>query len=109
VDTRSHYIRDLPPYVSKAVFNRFYKVDYSRLSSTGGTGLGLAIARQIARRHNGDVSITSSPDSGTFVSIRLAHIVRPDQYPNSSLHLEFNRFSQSFQFVLRFRDYTCTK
>jgi signal transduction histidine kinase len=56
------------------LFDRFYRVDRSRSSSTGGAGLGLAIAREIARRHNGDISIASSPDSGTLVSIRLARI-----------------------------------
>ncbi|HUU16290.1 MAG TPA: HAMP domain-containing sensor histidine kinase, partial [Sedimentisphaerales bacterium] len=63
---------NIPPDAIPRLYERFYRVDHSRSSSTGGTGLGLAIARQIARRHNGDVSITSSPDSGTLVSIRLA-------------------------------------
>jgi len=63
---------NIPPDVMPRLFDRFYRLDHSRSSSTGGTGLGLAIAREIARRHNGDISITSSPDSGTLVSIRLA-------------------------------------
>ena len=63
---------NIPPDAIPHLFDRFYRVDHSRSSSTGGTGLGLAIARRIARRHNGDISITSSPDSGTVVSIRLA-------------------------------------
>jgi heavy metal sensor kinase len=63
---------NIPPETLPSLFDRFYRVDHSRSSSTGGAGLGLAIARQIARRHNGDISITSSPDSGTLVSIRLA-------------------------------------
>ena len=63
---------NIPPETLPRLFDRFYRVDHSRSNSTGGAGLGLAIARQIARRHNGDVSITSSPDYGTLVSIRLA-------------------------------------
>jgi len=63
---------NIPPEAIPRLFDRFYRVDHSRSSSTGGVGLGLAIARQIARRHNGDISITSDPDSGTIVSIRLA-------------------------------------
>jgi signal transduction histidine kinase len=63
---------NIPPDAMPHLFDRFYRVDHSRSSSTGGAGLGLAIARQIARRHSGDISITSSPDSGTLVSIRLA-------------------------------------
>jgi signal transduction histidine kinase len=53
------------------LFERFYRVDDSRSSATGGAGLGLAIARQIARRHNGDISVASGPDCGTVVSIQL--------------------------------------
>jgi len=63
---------NIPPEAISSLFDRFYRVDHSRSSSTGGVGLGLAIARQIARRHNGDISITSDPDSGTVVSVRLA-------------------------------------
>ena len=62
---------NIPPEVLPHLFDRFYRVDHSRSSSTGGVGLGLAIAREIARRHNGDISITSEPSSGTLVCIRL--------------------------------------
>jgi heavy metal sensor kinase len=62
---------NIPADAMPRLFDRFYRVDHSRSISTGGAGLGLAIARQIARRHNGDVSIMSSPGSGTLVSIRL--------------------------------------
>jgi signal transduction histidine kinase len=65
---------NIPPDAMPHLFDRFYRVDHSRSSSTGGAGLGLAIAREIARRHNGDISIISSPDSGTLVSIGLARI-----------------------------------
>jgi heavy metal sensor kinase len=62
---------NIPSDALARLFDRFYRLDGSRCSSTGGAGLGLAIARQIARRHNGDISITSSPESGTVVSVRL--------------------------------------
>ena len=62
---------NIPPEVLPHLFDRFYRVDHSRSSSTGGVGLGLAIAQEIARRHNGDISITSEPSSGTLVCIRL--------------------------------------
>jgi heavy metal sensor kinase len=65
---------NIPPEAMPRLFDRFYRVDHSRSSSTGGVGLGLAISRQIACRHKGDISITSDPDSGTLVSIRLARI-----------------------------------
>ena len=62
---------NIPSEALPHLFDRFYRVDRSRSSSTGGVGLGLAIAREIARRHNGDISITSDPSSGTLVCIRL--------------------------------------
>jgi len=63
---------NIPPEAIPRLFDRFYRVDHSRSSSTGGVGLGLAIAHQIASRHNGDISIKSDAESGTLVSIRLA-------------------------------------
>jgi signal transduction histidine kinase len=62
----------IPPDSIPHIFDRFYRVDPSRSKTTGGAGLGLAISREIALRHNGDISITSSTDSGTLVTIRLA-------------------------------------
>jgi signal transduction histidine kinase len=62
---------NIPPEALPYLFDRFYRVDKSRSSSTGGVGLGLAIAQHIAHRYNGDISITSDPGSGTLVCIRL--------------------------------------
>ena len=53
------------------LFDRFYRADSSRSRATGGAGLGLAIAREIARRHGGDIDITSDPARGTVVRVRL--------------------------------------
>ncbi len=53
------------------VFDRFYRVDSSRNSTTGGTGLGLAITRSIIQLHGGDVAISSQEHIGTRVTIRL--------------------------------------
>jgi signal transduction histidine kinase len=58
------------------VFDRFWRADPAR--SRGGSGLGLAIARALARRHGGDVSVTSRPGVGSaFVAsfpTRPAHL-----------------------------------
>lgn len=53
------------------LFDRFYRVESSRCEASGGTGLGLAIAREIVRRHGGDIAITSDPQTGTSVTVRL--------------------------------------
>ena len=49
-----------PPDVDR-LFDRFYRPDESRNSSTGGNGIGLAIARSVAETHGGKIS-ASCPD-----------------------------------------------
>lgn len=61
----------IPPESLAHLFDRFYRVDPSRSQTCGGTGLGLAIARQIVQRHHGDIAITSDPQTGTSVIVRL--------------------------------------
>jgi signal transduction histidine kinase len=59
---------------------RFYRVDKSRSREAGGTGLGLSIARSIAVVHGGALTLTSIPDQGTTVTLKLplAHGTRTD-------------------------------
>ena len=61
----------IPAEALDHLFDRFYRADSSRSRATGGAGLGLAIAREIARRHGGDIDITSEPARGTAVRVRL--------------------------------------
>jgi signal transduction histidine kinase len=53
------------------VFDRFYRADPSRNTSTGGSGLGLAIAKQIVEEHGGLIWATSEVGKGTKVFITL--------------------------------------
>ncbi|MFA6133114.1 MAG: ATP-binding protein [Phycisphaerae bacterium] len=62
---------NIPPDALPHLFDRFYRVDPSRSHGTGGAGLGLAIAREIVTRHRGQITISSDPQSGTSVHVRL--------------------------------------
>ncbi|MDO9556291.1 MAG: ATP-binding protein [Coriobacteriia bacterium] len=53
------------------VFERFYRVDRSRVRDSGGTGLGLSLVRHVVERSGGHVAIDSAPDVGTSVTIVL--------------------------------------
>jgi signal transduction histidine kinase len=57
----------VPPEARELAFERFTRLDDAR-SADGGAGLGLAIARDIARRHGGDLFLASGgPPGGRFV------------------------------------------
>ncbi len=50
------------------IFGKFYRVDPNQTRGVGGTGLGLYICRELARRMEGRVSVTSQEGKGsTFV------------------------------------------
>jgi two-component system heavy metal sensor histidine kinase CusS len=54
-----------PEHLPK-LFDRFYRVDYSRQRQSDGAGLGLAITRSILRAHGGDAVATSAQGISTF-------------------------------------------
>jgi signal transduction histidine kinase len=57
----------IAPERLERIFDRFWRADPVR--SPGGSGLGLSIARALARRHGGDVTVTSRYGAGsTFVA-----------------------------------------
>ena len=51
------------------LFDKFYRMDSSRNSSTGGSGLGLAIAKQICELHGGTIKAKSSTQHTDFTVI----------------------------------------
>ncbi len=53
------------------IFNRTYRGDASRNSSTGGSGLGLSIAKKIIEEHGGQVIASSKLGVGTTINFSL--------------------------------------
>jgi PAS domain S-box-containing protein len=58
----------IPAAEQQAIFEKFYRVDPELTQGPGGTGLGLYISRELARRMDGEISVSSEPAHGsTFV------------------------------------------
>ena len=58
--------KDLP-----YIFDRFYRTDSSRTSSTGGSGIGLSIVRKIIEDHGGKIWATRKESTGTVMCFVL--------------------------------------
>jgi two-component system osmolarity sensor histidine kinase EnvZ len=52
-------------------FKAFGRLDEARNQNTKGVGLGLAIARDVARGHGGDITLSRSPLGGLRAVVRL--------------------------------------
>lgn len=58
--------RQIPKEKLDQIFEKFYKLDSSRISKTGGSGLGLAIAKDIVQLHGGQIKAISSEKETLF-------------------------------------------
>lgn len=63
---------DALPYI----FDRFYRADTSRETSSGGSGLGLAIAKKIIEEHEGQIWAESQLNKGTSIFFTLKKHVK---------------------------------
>lgn len=56
----------IPPHRLEAIFDKFFRLDDARATTTGGAGLGLAIAREIVGLHHGTIRAASEAGRTTF-------------------------------------------
>jgi two-component system, OmpR family, osmolarity sensor histidine kinase EnvZ len=61
----------IAPAHREDVFRPFYRLDEARNQDEGGAGLGLAIARDIARSHGGDITLSESPMGGLRAAVKI--------------------------------------
>jgi signal transduction histidine kinase len=68
-------VRDTGPGIAAAdrphLFERFFRVDPSRTSSTDGAGLGLSLVKWIVERHGGSVTVDSEAGAGAEFVVTL--------------------------------------
>jgi signal transduction histidine kinase len=65
-------VADRGPGIAADKLDRIFEPFYTTAPRpSGGSGLGLAIARQIARRHGGDVRASNRPEGGAAFQLRL--------------------------------------
>ncbi|MGP3784214.1 sensor histidine kinase [Paenibacillus sp. 1A_MP2] len=81
--------RGIPEEALPYIFERFYRAEQSRNSSTGGSGLGLAIARQIIDGHGGYIWAKSNPDDGTIIYIKLKRLNEEWRLVGNDKHLDY--------------------
>ena len=55
----------------KHVFDRFYRVDYSRSRKQGGSGLGLSIVKHIIEAHDQTINVRSTVNIGSTFGFTL--------------------------------------
>lgn len=62
----------IPAAHQNRVFERFYRVDKSHSKKVGGTGLGLAIVKHGAIYHHAKISMESTVDAGTAITLAFS-------------------------------------
>ncbi len=60
---------EIPKENLDRLFEKFYRMDSSRSSSTGGSGLGLAISKQIVELHGGTIKAKSTTQHTDFIVV----------------------------------------
>lgn len=64
-----NFCDEIPQEKIDRLFDKFFRMDSSRATSTGGSGLGLAIAKQIVELHGGSIKAKSTTEHTDFTVI----------------------------------------
>lgn len=71
--------RGIAPEDLPKIFDRFYRGEKSRPTSSESAGLGLAIVKRILELHHSSIQVESSPGVGTVFTFRLALAIASDR------------------------------
>jgi signal transduction histidine kinase len=63
--------KGIPTAALPRVFDRFYRADAARQTTTGGSGLGLAIVQAIVESHGGRVFAENAPGGGACIGFTM--------------------------------------
>lgn len=69
----------IPEDEQDGLFTRFFRSSVATRLAIQGTGLGLVIVKQIVEEHGGTISVSSTADVGTTVTIRIPAGDAPDR------------------------------
>jgi two-component system phosphate regulon sensor histidine kinase PhoR len=61
----------IPEEEKEKIFTRFYRIDTARSRDTGGSGLGLSIIKNVIRKHEGFIEVSSEVGKGTTFKVSI--------------------------------------
>jgi signal transduction histidine kinase len=79
IESDGHHVRfsvsdqglGIPSVEQRRIFEKFYRLDPQMTRGIGGTGLGLYICRELVRRMDGRIWVTSEPGRGSTFAFEL--------------------------------------
>ena len=75
---------EIPPDKLARLFEKFFRADASRASTSGGSGLGLAISKQIVELHGGTITAQSTPQYTDF-TVTLPYVAADEKTKKKSV------------------------
>jgi signal transduction histidine kinase len=73
----------IPHGEQQRIFGKFYRCDPQLSRGVGGTGLGLYICRELVRRMDGWLSVTSKEGEGSTFVVELPLVAAPTTEPSA--------------------------